>query len=581
MLKYLNISKFAVIDRLSLTFEPGLNLLTGETGSGKSIIVDALGLLLGSRGSSNLIRTGERSATVEGYFELHGDHLLSIKERLEELGIEIETNELIIRRELSAGGKSRLFVNDTSVTLGSLRALQPSLAEIHGQGEQQSLLSAQSQLELLDSFAGCYELSLEVKNLFDLWSSARTELERHREEMNQLELARDFVQFQLKEIESVNPLEGEDEALEAERRVLTHAEQVLRLKTSAYENLYEADESVLSRLSVIGRQIDELAEIDPTINSAKIFLEEGVASLTEVVDILRRYGDQASFSHARLSAVEERLADLDRLKRKHRTDLTGLLKIRERLAQHLQSLASQTDIESSLKEKLAEARKKYLVKAKELSERRLRAIPSFEKSVYEGLRQVALENATFRVHQESVAVSANSDGSEFSQSGLDKVFLQLSANPGESLKPLSQVASGGELSRIMLTLRTINRQGASDKDFQCDTMVFDEIDAGIGGRVAEAVGRRLKTLSRSHQVLCVTHQPQIAKFADHHLYVTKDVRAGRTVTNIKALEGEERVSEISRMIAGVEDSQTTREAARWMLKESGSSRRSAKKRSST
>ncbi|OLE51044.1 MAG: DNA repair protein RecN [Acidobacteria bacterium 13_1_20CM_3_53_8] len=568
MLKYLNISKFAVIDRLSLTFQSGLNLLTGETGSGKSIIVDALGLLLGARSSSQLIRTGELSSMVEGYFELKGDQLLGVKESLESLGIELYEDGLIVRREISASGKSRVFINDKSVTLATLKGLQPLLAEIHGQGEQQSLLSAQSQLELLDSFGGCIPLSMEVKELFNLWDTARDDLLKHREEMNQLELARDFVQFQLNEIESVNPVEGEDELLETEKKVLTHAEQVLRLKSSIYENLYEADESVLSHLGAIQRQIDELAEIDGRVKPAADFLRDGVAALLEVVDLFRSYGDQAAFSPARLAAVEQRLAELDRLKRKYKADVSGLLKIKDQLYEHIQSLASQSDEEKRLNEKLIGLQNKYLEKAEILSACRRDSIQRFEQAVSDGLRQVALDNAIFRVNHETVYVADGSNGSEFSTQGLDKIFLLLSANPGESLKPLSQIASGGELSRIMLTLRTMSREKQSGNSFQCDTMVFDEIDVGIGGRVAEAVGRRLKTLSEAHQVLCVTHQPQIAKFADHHLYVTKEIKAGRTVTNIKALEGEERVGELSRMIAGVEDSQTTREAARWMLKES-------------
>jgi len=573
MLKYLNISKFAVIDRLSLTFQSGLNLLTGETGSGKSIVVDALGLLLGTRGSSTLIRTGERSSTVEGFFEIYGDQLHTVEEKLEALGIGLYDDGLIVRREISAGGKSRLFINDKSVTLATLRELQPYLAEIHGQGEQQSLLSTQSQLELLDSFGGCVPLNVEVKKLFKLWDAARAELVKHREEMDRLETARDFVQFQLSEIGAVNPVEGEDDLLEAEKKVLTHTEQILRLKTAIYENLYEADESVLSRLSGIRRQVDELAEIDGRVHVASDLLRDGIAALTEVVDLFRHYGNQTTFSSARLAEVEQRLAEIERLKRKYKADVSGLLKIRDRLYEHLQSLAEQSDVEKGLTDNLNKFRNLYIKRAKDLSACRRDSIQNFEKAVSDGLRQVALENAIFRVSRETI----NAEGGEFSQTGLDRVQFLLSANPGEALKPLSQIASGGELSRIMLTLRTMSRKKQVEDNVECDTMVFDEIDAGIGGRVAEAVGRRLKTLSETHQVLCVTHQPQIAKFADHHLYVTKEVMSGRTVTKIRALEEEERVGELSRMIAGVEDSQTTRDAARWMLKESSKNSRTRKR----
>lgn len=588
MLKSLNISNFAVIEHLRVEFHEGLNLLTGETGSGKSIIVDALGLLLGARSNASQIRTGERLAVVEGLFRLAGEAELNTEEVLREAGIEREgSEELLIRREINASGKSRIFVNDQMTTVAALRSLQPFLVEIHGQGEQRSLLSPSSHLKLLDSFAGCLSLRREVWEAFSLCRDASKALELVERELAERERTEDLLQYQLTEIRAIAPQAGEDDELLAERRLLTHAEKILQLGTGAYAELYESDESVLSRLASIRRRLEELGEIDRRIGPAIQALETGIMSLSDVAEGLRGYGEGIEFSPARLAQIENRLADLEKIKRKYNTDLQGILNVQHELAERLSGLADLSAQESLRRESLARARTDYTEKALRLTACRSKAVRGLERRVMDDLRHVAMEEARFIISLETASpgphraapeaaanvrapeekyeeAEASEAGAFFSPNGADRVEFLLSANPGESPRQLARVASGGELSRLMLTLRTVGMSEESDAQ-PSETVIFDEIDVGIGGRVAEAVGRRLKALSATRQVLCVTHQPQIARFAKHHYVVDKSVAQGRTVTTVKHLDREARIGELARMIGGAEDAASTREAARWML----------------
>ncbi|HEX8650356.1 MAG TPA: DNA repair protein RecN [Pyrinomonadaceae bacterium] len=586
MLKSINISNFAVIDRLQVDFQEGLNLLTGETGSGKSIIVDALGLVLGGRSSAAQIRTGERLAVIEGAFEVAPEIEGFVLEVLATAAIERERGEeLNIRREISASGKSRIFINDQMATAAALRALQPYLVEIHGQGEQRSLLSAQSHLRLLDSYSGCASLRGEVGEAFVRWKNASRALEMVERELADRERAEDLLRYQLAEIKGVAPVMGEDEALAAEKIVLTHAEKIMQLGTSAYAELYESDESVLSRLAGIRRRLEELSEIDARILPLKGTLEAGIVSLMDVAEELRGYGEGIEFSPARLAQIENRLADLERLKRKYNASLQGILDIQLELMGKLNRLGDLSEREVTQREALASARSDYIELAERLTACRKKGAPELAERVMADLRHVAMEQARFIVRVETSAAptfqtaTARQEGYEeasadpddqsvrafFSPHGADRVEFLLSANPGESPRPLGRVASGGELSRLMLTLRTISMSGEEERAQGATTVVFDEIDVGIGGRVAEAVGRRLKALSAKRQVLCVTHQPQIARFARQHYVVDKSIENGRTVTSVKSLDREERVIELARMIGGAVDAESTREAARWLL----------------
>lgn len=587
MLKSLNISGFAVIDSLEVTFHPGLNVLTGETGSGKSIIVDALGLLFGERSSSAQIRTGENRASLEGCFQLARGKALGIQEVLSEIGLEDDL-ELVIRREIYATSRGRAFINERSVTAGFLRKLQPFLSEIYGQGEQRSLLSAQSHRELLDHFGECGALKNDLRQTFIRLKTAERELKILVGDAVERERSMDYLQHQLSEIDALRPKSGEDNELLAERRVLANAERIIELGSSAYYQLYESNDSVLARLTQIRRQLEELGSLTGNTGIALDSLVAGIASLTDVAESLRDYGAKVADSPNRLAEVEARLAELEKIKRKFGADLDGILKLRDDLMEKVSRSSHLTERIAALRTEVEVLQRDYLESAGKLTSCRRAASPLLEQRVMEGLAHVAMGQAKFLVNIETFTIEDEETGDEFdstgkvdgasdsaffSPSGADYVEFLLSANPGESPRPLSSVASGGELSRLMLTLRT-----AGQKDETFETIVFDEIDAGIGGRVAEAVGQRLKSLSVSRQVFCVTHQAQIAKFADHHFVVTKVVKSERTHTNIRELIGEERIDELSRMIGGDEKALKTREAAQWLLDNAKRSRQRRTKR---
>jgi DNA repair protein RecN (Recombination protein N) len=589
MLKFLNISNFAVIRFLSVDFYTGLHVLTGETGAGKSIIVDALSLLLGARAFTDVVRTGERVALVEGIFELDENNEQRVKANLSEVGVEINDEEfLTIRREVQQGGRSRIFINDRSVTLATLKKLQPFLVEIHGQGEQRSLLSPHAHLLLLDDFAGCAELRRQVTAKYVEWRKLFEELNKISRDKVERERLSEILKFQVAEIELLNPQSGEEERLLAEKKILTSAERLNELNAGAYHELYESEESVLTRLGSVRRALQSLATIDNRFSALLKALEESTLSLSDIADTLRSYAGRFEYSPARLSEVEERLSEFERLKRKYGQGVEDLQEIKRDLMERLDQLSNWEEHQGALLSSLESVCGEYKVLAARLSACRRAAVADLEKRVMEDLRHLALENSRFTVvletayeEQNPTPNSQTQDQSSFENddpatasslkywtpTGADRVEFHLSANVGEQLRPLQRIASGGELSRLMLTLRTISRgaeRGLGGLSAGT-TLVFDEVDTGIGGRVAEAVGRRLKSLAASQQVLCVTHQPQIARFADRHYAIAKQVEEGRTITRIKELGDEERIAEIARMLGVSQDVATARETSQWLL----------------
>ncbi len=574
MLKCLNIFNFAVVHGLSVNFKPGLNVLTGETGSGKSVIVDALSLLIGARSSPTQIRTGETMASIEGVFQIDSGKDQDFQLLLEELGVK-KNAELVIRREIYAAGRNRIFINNQNSTITALKKLQPFLADIYGQGEQRSLLTPGSHRGLLDHFGECAVLKNNVKQVFLRLKLIEKELKELIGDRGERARLRDFYQHQLAEIEAINPGMGEDNDLLAERKILANIEKIKDLCSAAYQDLYESDESVLARLALIRRQIEGVSSYIENAGTALDSLLSGVASLTDAAETLRKYASGIEYSPARLAEVESRLAELEKLKRKYGRDLEGIVKLKDELSRNVSGADDLTERMDALKTEADSLRQKYIDYARQLTACRRAAAPLLEQKVMGGLRHLAMERTKFLASIEtsnleddepdqdlySTETSDDSGGAPFfSQHGADYVEFLLSTNPGESPRPLSYVASGGELSRLMLTLRTINQE-----DSMVGTVVFDEIDVGIGGRVAEAVGHSLKKISAERQVFCVTHQAQIAKFADHHFLVTKTVERERTSTSVTELDREERVSELSRMIGGDEKAEKTREAAQWLL----------------
>lgn len=544
-------------------------MLTGETGSGKSLIVDALSLLIGARSSPTQIRTGEIMASVEGVFQIDSNRDQDFQVVLEELGIK-KNSELIVRREIYAAGRNRIFLNNQNSTISTLKKLQPFLADIYGQGEQRSLLTPSSHRRLLDHFGACSALKDSVKQVYLRLRLIERELKELIGDSGERERLRDFYQHQLAEIEAINPRVGEDNDLLAERKTLANTEKIKELCSAAYQDLYESDESILARLALTRRQIEGVSSYVENARTALDSLLSGIASLTDVAETLRKYASGIEYTPARLAEVESRLADLEKLKRKYGRDLEDILKLKDELSRAVLRSEDSTERIGTLKTEADSLRHKYIEYARQLTACRSAAAPLLEQKVLSGLQHLAMGRTKFLASLEddepgpdpySAEVSDDSGGAPFfSQYGADYVEFLLSTNPGESPSPLSYVASGGELSRLMLTLRTINQE-----DSMVGTVVFDEIDVGIGGRVAEAVGQSLKKISVERQVFCVTHQAQIAKFADHHFLVTKTVEGERTSTSVAELEREERISELSRMIGGDERAKKTREAAQWLL----------------
>ncbi|HZH29339.1 MAG TPA: DNA repair protein RecN [Pyrinomonadaceae bacterium] len=591
MLKSLNISNFAIIHYLNIEFHQGLNVLTGETGAGKSIIVDALGLLLGARASTDMVRTGEKVALVEGIFELEGISEQRLKSTLGDVAVDIADDEyLTIRREVQLGGRNRIFINDKSVSLATLKKLQPFLVEIHGQGEQRSLLSPQAHLLLLDDFAGCSDLRRQVAVKYARWRQMVEELNAMTRDNTERARLLDMLKFQVAEIDFLNPLPGEDVQLLKERKLLTYSEHLNELNASAYNDLYESEESVLTRLGSVRRTLQALEAIDNRFSPLVNVVQETTLLLTDVADTLRSYAARFEYSPARLSEIEERLSEFERLKRKYGGGDKELTEIKADLYRQLDQLTNWEERQDELLADMEVLRKEYRILAGQLTACRRAVTVDLERRVSEDLRQVALESARFSVifntaKEESDSIPGEqiqpgTDIEEYADSGqtafpaywspngADRVEFHLSANVGEVARPLQRIASGGELSRLMLTLRTVSRNGikAQVEHSPETTLVFDEIDTGIGGHVAEAVGRRLKSLAVSQQVLCVTHQPQIARFADHHYAIAKHVEEGRTQTRLTELDERERVTEIARMLGVSQEVATARETAQWLLK---------------
>jgi DNA repair protein RecN (Recombination protein N) len=520
MLRYLSIEHLAVIDKVEVDFDAGFTVLTGETGAGKSILVEAVGLLLGARASSDLVRTGEQTATIQAIFD----------------GPE---GEVIVRREITAQGRSRAFVNGALATAGALRELASQLLEMHGQHEHQGLLVPDSHLDLLDTYAGHDDDRAELAALHQRVHALRTERDTLALDERQ-KLARvDLLTFQRDEIARVAPRDGEDEVLAAERQVLANAEKLQRLSREAYEVLYDQDASVLRGLATVWRRVAELAAVDAR---AQPFLQNRDvlgAELDELARFLRDYAEHIDTSPARLLQVDDRLGQLDRLKKKYGPGLPEVAEHADRCAAELAMLEFADVRAAEVERELGEAERAYLEAADRLSSSRQMAARQFADALVKELGQLAMGRTRFEVRFERLVPGA------WTPRGVDSAEFFVSPNPGEDLRPLAKIASGGELSRLMLAIKTLTARTGGGM-----TLIFDEVDAGIGGHTADVVGRRLQALAAEAQVLCITHLPQIAAAADTHIRITKRIRGQRTATEVERLDDRARVEELARMIAG-------------------------------
>lgn len=555
MLLELRVENYAVIDSLVVEFAPGLNLLTGETGAGKSILIDALALLLGDKASSEVIRHGAEKAVVSGVFEAERKAADCI---LEKNGIEPEPGQMIIKREIAAGGKSRVFVNNQPATVALLKELAPELASIHAQNENILAFDAAARLTLLDTYAG-NQLG-DVNRAYDAWALVRRHLsELQRDEQDRLRMV-DLWSFQKKEIESARLEAGEDQKLETEKRVLANAEKLQNAAMGAYDLLYDSESSVVAHLALARKHLEELARFDPKFQEALSSLENTKASIEDVSDSVRDYVDAIDASPERLGQVEDRLALLDRLKRKYGATVDAVIAYGEDVSRKLNEVENREEIMQGLKKDLAVAEAAYLSAARAISKWRYTAAKELQKLVEAEVNQLAMKS------QFKIEVSGSDESENWTPSGFDNVAYLIATNPGEPLKPIEQIASGGELSRVMLALKATVEGPRKNKSDLEKTLVFDEIDSGIGGRAAEAVGKKLKSLARAHQVLCVTHLPQIASFADHHYLIEKKAVGGRTRTSVRLLDATERTEEIARMLSGAKLTETSRQHAEQLLK---------------
>ncbi|HJU92287.1 MAG TPA: DNA repair protein RecN [Pyrinomonadaceae bacterium] len=552
MLQFLNISNIALIDDMQVEFESGLNLLTGETGSGKSIIVDALGVLIGGRFTSELLKSGTERGSIEGLFSVAPN--AELEALLENAGLE-PTNELIIRREISSTGRNKIFINNQLATHALLRDLRPFLVDIHGQGDQQTLFNPETHLELLDAFAGNAALRVEVADAYQRWTSLRRDLDSLRnDEAEKFQLV-DTLKFQIAELERAQLSIGEGDRLDEERRRLANVEKLTTLCQSSYSRIYEDDDAALTRVRQSLKEVEELAECESSFKDYIEGLESARAVLEDLSFSLRDFSDHLEFSPSRLAEIEDRLAEISRLKRKYGGSIEAALDHLARSEDRLRQIETSDEREQELSSEIAAARESYLDRAGKLHKERVRAAKQFEKAVEKGIEEVALDQARFQVQVSDKVESAG-------HKGIDHTEFYFSANVGEEVKPLARVASGGEASRLMLVLKTV----ANGSQFP-RTIVFDEIDTGIGGRVSEAVGLKLKKLSQTNQVLCVTHQPQIARFADSHLVVQKEALKGRTQVSVGKLDRAGRIEELARMLTGAEITDSARRHAKELLKQ--------------
>lgn len=554
MLTDLHIRNFAIIDTLHVSFLPGLNMLTGETGAGKSIIIDAVNLILGGRASADMIRTGEEEAVIECLFELSGQD--DVRSTLEASGVTTDV-ELLVKRVVSRSGRNRVFMNGGMATTSQLNAIAPLLVNIYGQHESQILLRPENHLYLLDGFAGLVPLRNGFAGLFDRFRKTGEELrvldEGEREAIRRI----DLLSFQSDEIAAAALFPGEDAELAHERERLLHGEKLIRASRGAYDALYDGDGALLGILRSIIAEVDDAALVDDSLVSHAERLNEAYLSLEDAALSLRDYGARLEMDPARLREVDDRLDLISRLKKKYAPTVEEILAFKERVDSELDSLTHRGEHHGELEEEMRRLEQALREQGTELGRQRREAAKRLQDAMEKELHELAMKNARFEV--------AFQPFDEPRATGMERVEFLFSPNPGEASKPLARIASGGELSRLMLAMKQVHPES------DVPTLIFDEVDTGIGGAVSAMVGKKLKRVSSNQQVLCITHHPQVAAYADHHFTVRKTTDAGRTRTTVELLSGRERVQEVARMLGGAKVTEKTLDHAREMIEDAGGS----------
>jgi len=565
MLRELSIRNLAVVEEAVVPFAPGLNVLTGETGAGKSIVVDALLLITGARAQLDWIRTGADTALVEAVFEI--DPAGPVAALLDEAGHHPGDGQLVIKRELARSGRHRAFVNDGAATVGLLERLGELLVELHGQHEHQRLMEPARQLLLLDRFAEALDRRERVGALVRTWEEARAALDRLRSEMREGARQEDLYRFQLAEIDAVRLKDGEEDELRAERSRLQHAERIVAGLQETVGLLYEEPQSATTRLSRAAALLRDLSRYEPDAAASVEAIEGAQAYLEDVVGRARALRDRAVFDPERLEQIDARLDAIVKLKRKYGDSVAAILAHRQEVASALDRITRHDAIAEEMERSVAEAAAAAGAEAAALSHARTRGAERLERLIQKEIRGLGMEHGRFRValRREPAAgdeLAAGPDGWRVGPRGAESAELLLSANPGEDLRPLAKVVSGGELSRVMLAAKTV--LAAAD---DVPVLVFDEVDAGIGGRVADVVGQKLAASAAGRQVLCVTHLAPIAAYAGQHLLVEKRVARGATRTSVTLLPSTARVDELARMLGGERVTEASRRHARELLRD--------------
>ncbi|MFE8702536.1 DNA repair protein RecN [Cytobacillus sp. FJAT-54145] len=553
MLSELSIKNFAIIETLSVSFEKGLTVLTGETGAGKSIIIDAIHLLVGGRGSAEFVRHGEQKAEIEGLFQID-TMVQSLYKKMNDFGIEIEDGMVVLRREISSSGKSVCRVNGKLVTISTLREIGSTLIDIHSQHEHQELMDETKHLPLLDQF-GLEKIKpalLEYENLYRAYEQTLKKLKSLSENEQQMAHRLDLIKFQFDEIQSAELKMNEDEELLEEKRRLSNFERIYGAMKSAYSSL-QGEQKGLDWIGHVMSQLEDIAQIEPSYKEMAETVSNSFYILEDLSRSIRNELDVLEFDPERLSEIEDRLNEINQLKRKYGKSIEEILEYAARIDEEIETLQNKETHIEQLQKELNSLKKDLVLEAKELSTIRQKYAVLLTKLIHKELKELYMEKTVFEV-------MFNSDYESFSSTGSDKVEFYISTNPGEPLKPLSKIASGGELSRIILALKSIfsKHQGVT-------SIIFDEVDTGVSGRVAQAIASKIYHVSVDSQVLCISHLPQVAAMADTHLYIAKNTQNGRTKTSVKPLDTEEKIKEIGRMISGVEITDLTKEHAKELL----------------
>jgi len=548
MLKSLLIKDYALIENIEIQFGKGLNIITGETGAGKSILIDAMGLLLGERASVDVIRKGAEKSIVEGIFEITGNK--KVKNILKEYEIE-DGDELIIRREISIKGTNRCFVNDTPVTLNVIKEIGDLLVDLHGQHEHQSLLKTENHIEMLDEFADIDQHLAEYKENINILHQLQRELKELLERETLLKEKKDLYEFQIKEIDSVAPGIEEEEELENELKVLENYEKLLSMSNEIYEQLYESENSIHDQLSAVKNKLNELSKIDKSFIEKVNELQTAIVIINEISSYLRDYKNRIDVDPSHIEKIRERLRAFNLLKKKYGGTIKSVLEHREKIGREVELAENFTDRIKELENEISDLRKVCGDIAKSISEKRKIIAKDVKKEVEGVLKNLGISDPTFEVKftnelsETENFILVDNNKYKYNDRGYDYVEFYISTNAGEDVKPLIKVASGGEISRIMLALKSVLAK--SDK---LPILIFDEIDTGVSGRIAQKVGKALKSLASFHQIIAITHLPQIAGLSDLHFVVEKKKSGDRVVSSIRLLNEKEKIREVARLISG-------------------------------